>query len=147
MDVLTHAITEATYHKWLATYRWSCLFAIKLVFENLESSSQECGLPFTRKDAQCVNDRRRPTPMPSRHFTPWPTRSVRNSTPSTDGPMPSCFHVIRYNGTHAQPRQLHGLSTTTTVQMKIPRYRSRVRLPCSTQKKLLKLTQSCIRTR
>ena len=33
---------------------------------------------------------------------------------------------------HAQLRQQHGLSTTTTVQMKIPRYRSYARLPCST---------------
>ena len=90
-----------------------------------------------------------PSPMPSSVFlTPWPTRSVRNSTPSTDGPMPSCFHTLSATTVHAQLRQLHGLSTTTTVQMKIPRYRSYAKdFHALLQKKPLKLTQSCIRTR
>ena len=32
--------------------------------------------------------------------------------------MPSCFHTLSATTVHAQLRQLHGLSTTTTVQMK-----------------------------
>ncbi len=96
------------------------LQAIKLVFENLESSVKNADFHSREKDAQCVNDRR----YGLRQCLPWYF--------SLNGPQDRCAiphhprtdqcHLtsIRYLATtvHAQLRQLHGLSTTTTVQMK-----------------------------
>ena len=128
MDVLTHA-TEAYVSQMASDYTDGlALQAIKLVFENLKAQSRMRTSIHAKRCIMRQPSQVWPSPMPSSVFlTPWPTRSVRNSTPSTDGPMPSCFHTLSATTVHAQLRQLHGLSTTTTVQMKIPRYRSYAR--------------------
>ena len=119
MDVLTHA-TEAYVSQMASDYTDGlALQAIKLVFENLESSVKNADFHSREKmhNASTIAGMAFANAFLV-FLTQWPTRSVRNSTPSTDGPMRSCFHTLSATTVHAQPRQLHGLSTTTTVQMK-----------------------------
>ena len=110
---------KLTYLKWQRLHRWSCSSSYQTCLWKLESSVKNADFHSREKCTMRQLSQVWPSPMPSSVFlTQWPTRSVRNSTQSTDGPMRSCFHTLSATTVHVQLRQRHGLSTTTTVQMR-----------------------------